>query len=139
MKVNIEERVEKARKLFENGYSCSQAVFVAYADVFNIDAAFASQLSGPFGGGIARMHEVCGCVCAMVLSSAFILPAPDPKDILQVQKNRQLARSMSDEFRNEYGDIICRNLLQNKEKHSCKDLVVFATRVVGEEINKTEE
>ena len=63
MKVNVEERSERARELFKNVYSCSQAVLVAYADVFNIDASFAAQLASPFGGGIARMREVCGCVC----------------------------------------------------------------------------
>ncbi|MBR5784939.1 MAG: C_GCAxxG_C_C family protein [Bacteroidales bacterium] len=135
MKVNVEERSERARELFKNGYSCSQAVLVAYADVFNIDASFAAQLASPFGGGIARMREVCGCVCAMALAGGFIEPSFDPKDIIQVQKTRDLVRKLADEFGKEHGDIICRNLLQNKEKHSCVDYVAFSAKLIGEEIN----
>lgn len=132
MNINIEERVSKAQELFASGYSCSQAVAVAYSDVCGVEEAFMAQMSMPFGGGIARMHEVCGCVCAMALLSSFIEPAPDPKDIMQVQKNRELVRKMSEKFRAQYGDIVCRNLLQNKEKHSCADFVAFAARIVGE-------
>ena len=132
MNINIEERVLKAQELFASGYSCSQAVAVAYSDVCGVDEAFMAQISMPFGGGIARMHEVCGCVCSMALLSAFMVPAPNPQDITQVQKNRMLTKSMAERFRQEYGDIVCRNLLQNRGKHSCADFVAFAARVVGE-------
>ena len=138
MNVNIEERVLKAQQLFASGYSCSQAVVVAYSDVFGVDESFMAQLSMPFGGGIARMHEVCGCVCGMALLSAFIVPAPNPHDMVQVQKNRVLVKAMAERFRGEYGDIVCRNLLQNKEKHSCADFVAFAARVVGEAVAEQE-
>ena len=138
MNVNIEERVHKAQQLFASGYSCSQAVVVAYSDVFGVDESFMAQLSMPFGGGIARMHEVCGCVCGMALLSAFIVPAPNPHDMVQVQKNRALVKAMAERFRQEYGDIVCRNLLQNKEKHSCADFVAFAARIVGEAMAEQE-
>ena len=135
MNINIEERVLKAQQLFASGYSCSQAVAVAYSDVCGVEEAFMAQMSMPFGGGIARMHEVCGCVCGMALLSAFMVPAPDPQDITQVQKNRMLTKAMAERFRQEYGDIVCRNLLQNKEKHSCADFVAFAARIVGEAVS----
>ena len=45
---------------------------------------------------------------------------------------------MAERFRQEYGDIVCRNLLQNKEKHSCADFVAFAARIVGEAMAEQE-
>ena len=31
--INVEERVQKARRLFSEGYNCAQSVLLAYADV----------------------------------------------------------------------------------------------------------
>ena len=43
--INIEERVEKAKRLFkEGGYNCCQAVVLAYNDVFGIDDTIHSVL-----------------------------------------------------------------------------------------------
>ena len=33
MNIDVEARAERAREAFEQGYNCSQAVVVAYADV----------------------------------------------------------------------------------------------------------
>ena len=47
----IEERVEKAKELFHQGYNCSQSVFAACADLYGItDEALALRLSASFGG-----------------------------------------------------------------------------------------
>ncbi|MBR4301809.1 MAG: C_GCAxxG_C_C family protein, partial [Bacteroidales bacterium] len=61
-----------------------------------------------------------------------------PHDMVQVQQNRALVKAMAERFRGEYGDIVCRNLLQNKEKHSCADFVAFAARIVGEAVAEQE-
>ena len=138
MKVDVNERIEAAKQPFKNGYSCSQAVMMAYADVCNMEPEYAAQLSFPFGGGIARMHEVCGCVCSMALVAGFVEPAPDPKNLTAVQKSRALTRSLAEKFREKHGDIVCRNLLQNKEQHSCIDYVAFAAEAIGLAINEKE-
>jgi hypothetical protein len=44
--MNIEERVEKAKRLFkEGGFNCCQAVVLAYNDVFGIDDQTAAAIS----------------------------------------------------------------------------------------------
>ena len=46
---NLEERVEKAKRLFkENGYNCCQAVVLEYNDIFDIDDTTAAALSSGF-------------------------------------------------------------------------------------------
>ena len=76
---NIEERVEKARRLFkEGGYNCCQAVVLAYNDLFDLDDETAAAISSGFGGGMGRMREVCGSVSGMTLLAGLMKPASDP-------------------------------------------------------------
>lgn len=77
---NIEERVKKAVENFESGYNCAQSVFLAYADVFELDLETAKSMSVSFGGGMGRMREVCGTVSAMAMLAGFRYPVVDPKD-----------------------------------------------------------
>ena len=48
--MNIEERVAHAKEYFAQGYNCSQAVLLAYADYYGIDKDTAALLSAPLGG-----------------------------------------------------------------------------------------
>ena len=38
----LEERVEKARDLFRQGYNCSQSVFLAYNDLLGVESTLAA-------------------------------------------------------------------------------------------------
>ena len=63
MTFDMEERVEKAKRLFkEGGYNCCQAVVLAYNDIFGMDDVTAATVASGFGGGMGRMREVCGSV-----------------------------------------------------------------------------
>lgn len=65
-------RIEKAQKLFEEKFHCSQAVLAAFAEEFGISEEKALKLGGCFGGGMCK-GEVCGA-CAgalMVLGLKF--------------------------------------------------------------------
>ena len=90
--MNIEERVEKAKRLFkEEGYNCCQAVVLAYNDVFGIDDDVAAAMSSGFGGGMGRMREVCGSVSGMVMLAGLMAPAADPS-IKVIQGNQRFDR-----------------------------------------------
>ncbi len=67
----LEERVEKARDLFRQGYNCSQSVFLAYNDLLGVESTLAATISGPLGGGMGRLREVCGAVSGMSLIAGF--------------------------------------------------------------------
>ena len=41
---DIEERVEQAVLNFMEGYNCAQSVFLAYADLFDLDKVLAKKL-----------------------------------------------------------------------------------------------
>ena len=159
---NIEERVEKARRLFkEGGYNCCQAVVLAYNDVFGIDDTMAATLSSGFGGGMGRMREVCGSVSGMVLLAGLLKPACDPSDKAARTGNYALVQEVAGEFKAMNGSIICKELLgltggpvaegkgihgipesptpsdrtpEYYKKRPCEELVGISARIIGEKI-----
>ena len=104
----------KAAELFMNGRSCSQAVVVAFCDVTGLDERTAARLSAPFGGGMARMREVCGAVSGMlmVLGLLYGYDENGEKDCHK-KEHYKLVQSLAEKFRQENGSIICREILKN--------------------------
>lgn len=142
-------RSEKAVELFHQGYNCSQAVFGAFADLYNIDMDVALMLSTSFGGGMGRMREVCGAVSGMFLVVGLENGIKDGKDAVGKQQNYKTVQQLAEEFRQENGSIICRELLGlegniHKEttpelrtaeyyrKRPCVELVKEAANIVEE-------
>ena len=58
-------RADRAKELFIQGYTCSQAVALAFCDVVDIDEAQLSKIMLPFGGGMGRLRLTCGAVSGM--------------------------------------------------------------------------
>ena len=159
--LNIDERVEKARRLFkEGGYNCCQAVVMAYSDLFGISDDTAAAMSSGFGGGMGRMREVCGSVSGMVMLAGLISPATDPSNKEWRTANYALVQEMAEEFRSINGSIICKELLglvpmgscspvpkespepsdrtpEYYKKRPCEELVVISARIVGNKIAKS--
>ena len=159
---NLEERVEKAKRLFkENGYNCCQAVVLAYNDIFGIDDTTAAALSSGFGGGMGRMREVCGSVSGMVLLAGLIQPATDPYDKAGRTANYALVQDVAAEFKALNGSIICKELLglstcsapasdnihgipespvpsdrtaEYYKKRPCEELVGISAHIIGKKI-----
>ena len=156
--MNIEERVEKAKRLFkEGGYNCCQAVVLAYNDIFGIDDETAAAMSSGFGGGMGRMREVCGSVSGMVMLAGLIRPATDPTLKDWRTANYALVQEMAGEFKGINGSIVCKELLglvpmgsneqapkespepsdrtpEYYKKRPCEELVGISARIVGEKI-----
>ena len=155
---NIEERVEKAKRLFkEGGYNCCQAVVLAYNDLFDLDDETAAAVSSGFGGGMGRMREVCGTVSGMTMLAGLMKPASDPSVKDWRTANYALVQKMAGEFRDMNGSIVCKELLglvpmgsgtpapkespepsdrtpEYYKKRPCEELVGIAARIAGENI-----
>lgn len=104
----LEERVEKARDLFRQGYNCSQSVFLAYNDLLGVESTLAATISGPLGGGMGRLREVCGAVSGMSLIAGFLAPCPDPAVRQAKAATYALVQEFAERFRAENGAIVCR-------------------------------
>ena len=164
MEINIEERVEKAKKLFkEDGYNCCQAVVLAYNDVFGLDDKTAACIASGFGGGMGRMREVCGSVSGMVYLCGLVSPADTPADKAARTANYAVGQEVASAFKAINGSIICRELLglssctqkqsdstdvhgipespepsdrtpEYYKKRPCEELVGISARIIGEKI-----
>lgn len=102
---------EKARKLFLEGFNCAQAVFVAFSDVTGLTEEQAFLISTSFGGGMGHTGEACGAVTGMYMAVGAILGYTDPKNSETKQKHYKLIKKLSDEFRAEFFETRCPELL----------------------------
>ncbi|HRZ98739.1 MAG TPA: C-GCAxxG-C-C family protein [Paludibacter sp.] len=147
---DIDIRVKRAVEIFEQGYNCSQAVFMAYADKYGIDTETASKLATSFGGGMGRLREVCGAVSGMFLVLGMEYPFTDTKDKASKNLNYKMVQKAANAFKTEMGSYICADLLklkhqpQNPESSErneayyksrpCTRCVKVAAEIVGKEI-----
>ena len=107
----MESRVDKAEKLFREGYNCSQAVVGAFCDIYGLDQELAFRLSASFGAGLGRMREVCGAVSGMGIIAGLENGAVRGDDIAGKKENYDLIVLMANKFKENNGTIICRELL----------------------------
>ncbi len=145
-------RGEKAKALFESGYTCSQAVALSFADLFDIPEETLSALAAPFGGGMGRMREVCGAVSGSFMVLGLTEKYTDPADSEGKMALYAKVREIADKFKAENGSIICRELLEgvnaapggNPEtrspeyykKRPCGELVKSAADIIEEYLNE---
>ena len=111
MDINPAERQQKAELLFMEGYNSCQAVELAFEDVLGADRSALLRAASGFGGGMARMREVCGTVTAMAMIAGFLSPAENPSDMQQRRDNYALVQLFASRFKEEKGSIICREIL----------------------------
>lgn len=147
----IQIRIAKAIEIFEHGYNCSQAVFMAYADKYGIELETAAKLATSFGGGMGRLREVCGAVSGMFLVLGMEYPFTDTKDKASKNLNYKMVQKAANAFKSEMGSYICADLLklkhqpQNPESSErnevyyksrpCTRCVRVAVEIVGEEVS----
>ena len=110
--INIEQRIERARELFMSGYNCSQAVFMALADLYDIPEQQSARLSASFGGGVGRLREMCGACSAMVMLEGFQSGATQAEDAAGKQANYKNVQALVHRFAEQNGSYLCRELLQ---------------------------
>ncbi len=139
---------EKAENFFAQGYNCSQAVLLAFADECGLTETAAARITSSFGGGMGRLREVCGAVSGMFMVAGLCSGYDDPK--AQSEKAEHYARiqQLAADFNAENGSIICRDLLNLQQsgasapipearteayyrKRPCKALVGDAARIVA--------
>ena len=109
------ERGERAKGFFLQGYNCCQAVLLAFADILGAeglaDEDLLKTIGSGFGGGFARMREVCGSFSGCTIMAGFIRPAVTP-GLEERKANYALVQEMAAAFRERNGgSIVCGELL----------------------------
>ncbi len=104
-------RGEKAKALFEKGYNCCQAVTLSFSDVLGLEEKTLAALASGFGGGMGRMREVCGAVSGMFIVADLLCGYTSPTDDENKKKTYAMIQKLAEDFREQNGSIICRELL----------------------------
>lgn len=104
-------RAERAKQYFLDGYNCSQAVALAFADLIDLNENQIAKLTSGFGGGMGRMREVCGSISGATFVISCLRGYDDPKAFDEKTKLYSDIQTVCNKFKDENGSIVCRELL----------------------------
>lgn len=141
---------ELAISYFKEGYNCSQSVFMAFCDEYDMDFEMALKISSSFGAGMGRLREVCGAVTGMFMVAGMIYGYIDPKDHHSKTEHYKRIQYFAKEFEEKNDSIICRELsgldagkdspepkkrtAEYYKKRPCVELVGMAAEIMGKYI-----
>lgn len=133
--MNIDERCQKALQYFVNGYSCTQSVLVALADLVNLEEKTAIDIASAFCGGIGRAQSICGAISGALMAISL---KEASQHTLVMHKNSNV-RLLSDQFINEFktlhGNVNCAEIVERAQKNhddkhdACKKVVENAVKI----------
>lgn len=146
---------ELAKKYFEDGYNCAQAVLLAFCEDFGLDKETALMLSAPFGGGMGRLREVCGTVSGMNMVLGLAKGKYPPEDNAKKAQLYKDVQTLAGKFKEDNGSIICRELLgltiEGKDnptpekrtdkyykKRPCSELCKYAADILEDYLNQSD-
>ena len=133
----MSDRIQIADELHRKGYSCSQSVAVACADMVDLPKEFLFRASEGFGAGMGTGDGICGALTGGLLiaglkNSTGNLDTPKSK-----AATMKISRAMLNSFRDKCGAIICRELKSTdtgKMICSCPDCIKHGVEVVEENL-----
>jgi C_GCAxxG_C_C family probable redox protein len=131
-----QEIIDKAQSLFDEGYACSQAVLLAYAEPFHLDENTAKLISSTFGGGMGRLRQKCGALTGgfMVLGLAY--GNTNPQDMDTKLAAYKKVRALNRVIEGIHGTANCNELLlkhaTEAEVEDRKHHKIICRRLVGE-------
>ena len=129
---------------------------MAFADILEaegLDEQMLKTIGSGFGGGFARLREVCGSFSGCTVMAGFMRPAVSP-GLERRKANYALVQEMAAEFRERNGgSIVCAELLGLRErrpespapserteeyyrKRPCPEIIRNAATIVAEKIKK---
>lgn len=128
-------KVEEALSLFKEGFSCSQAVFAAYAKDLGMDYEMALKVSQAFGGGMGGMRGECGAVTGAYMVISLKHGRTKAEDGQARLKTFNLVKEFASRFKEIHQTTVCRNLLEGKSGthyDMCSDYVKDACLLLDE-------
>lgn len=137
----MDEKLKSAGMAYGNGYTCSQAVFCAFAKEMGLNEKTAYRIMEGFGGGFGAMQEVCGAFCAATAVISYYTSSGS-MDGKSKGKTYRAIRRAAEIYTNEYGSIRCKEILHGNapKAFQCgikvKDAVLVVHKVLAEEAEK---
>lgn len=124
---------DDARASFKNGFTCSSAVFSAFADEMGLDCETAKKIACGFGAGISKTGNICGAVSGAILVIGLKYGKTKIGDDAATEKTREMVRKFMDEFTQHNGSVNCTELLgynlgKPEEYTTARDSKLFVTK-----------
>lgn len=105
------KKTEQAAALFKEGFSCSQAVFVAFSEDHGLDRDTSLKLAQAFGGGMAHLGEACGAVTGAFMLIGLKYGRTKADDLEARDRTYAKMRQFAERFKALHCSIQCRCLL----------------------------
>ena len=146
-------REERAKEYFLQGYACSQAVALAFADLTGLEEATLAKLTLPFGGGMGRLRLTCGALSGMA-AIVGLLFAKEENTPENKMRTYQIVQGLCKKFEAENGHLLCGDLLEKMQvpvevggvaeprtkeyyqKRSCAELVASVAHILDEYVKE---
>jgi C_GCAxxG_C_C family probable redox protein len=100
-----------ALELFEQGFTCGQAVLAAFADRHGLGREAALRVACAFGGGVARSGGTCGAVNGALMAIGLQHGRTTIEDEAARERTYDATRTFLARFREAHGSDVCRELL----------------------------
>ncbi|MGA3359402.1 MAG: C-GCAxxG-C-C family protein [Halobacteriota archaeon] len=104
-------KAEDAVALFQQGFTCSQALLSVFAQDFGLDRDMALRISQGFGAGIAYTDDTCGAVSGAIMVIGLRYGRIRADDIVAKEKTYAVVREFLREFKKRNGSVDCTGLL----------------------------
>ncbi len=104
-------KAEDAVALFRQGFTCSQAVLLGFAQDFGLDRDVALRISQGFGAGIARTDGICGALSGAIMVIGLRYGRIRADDAAAKEKTYAVVREFLQEFKTCHGSVACTDLL----------------------------
>jgi C_GCAxxG_C_C family probable redox protein len=104
-------KVEESVSLFEQGFSCSQAILSTYGPGLGMDRDIALKSAEGFVGGIACLGHTCGAVVGAIMVIGLKYGRTEAKDRKSQAKTVKTVRRFLKGFEERQGTTMCRELL----------------------------
>jgi C_GCAxxG_C_C family probable redox protein len=97
--------IERGLALFESGYSCAEAVFLASMERLGKDGGLIPKVATGFAGGVSRTKSLCGALSGGVLALGAVHGRTQPSDDRNVLMAR--VQELMRRFRDDNGSDNC--------------------------------
>ncbi len=145
--IDSQEIQEKAIKLFNSGFNCSQSVLAAFSDNLKLDNNIALSIACGFGAGMGRLQGTCGAVTGayMVFGLYNVNKSSDSTE--KNEKTYQRIQNFDKKFTQINGTTECRLLIncdlntkEGKDEFKRKNLKnIVCEKCIKDSINLVEE
>lgn len=122
----IEQKINEAKKLHEQGFNCAQAVGVPFAEELGMPKELAVKALEGFGAGMGSREQACGALSGAVFIAGLKNAAG--KDSSTKMQTYEIAKELGESFEKACGAIPCKTI-KAEERTSCGACIECGVRL----------